>query len=274
MQIRPTRARLLAVSLVAVVAALVAATGSTGPAAAAPVAGTAGRIGPGAQLVTGGRTCTANFVFRDARDRLYLGYAASCATRRSATGGNACTARSLPLGTRVTLADRGRALGSAELSYSSLRAMRRDGVTDPATCAANDFALVRVRGSLRRLVVATVPYWGGPSGLGELPAPGTTVFGLTRPSRGARPLPPAGQATAAVGGPATVTPPLASGRSARGSGFLDDAGRAVGILTASSASGENTVASLASAVGFASAHGVGGLALVPGHASFSGSAIL
>jgi hypothetical protein len=152
--------------------------------------------------------------------------------------------------------------------------MRRAGVTDPALCAANDFALVRVRGSLRRLVVATVPYWGGPSGLGELPAPGTTVFGLTRPSRGARTLPRAGQVTAAVGGSATVTTPLPSGRSARGSGFLDDAGRAVGILTASTAGGENTVVSLTSAVSFASAHGVGGLVLVPGLSSFSGSATL
>jgi hypothetical protein len=274
MQIRQTRARLLAVALLSVVVALVVATGATGPAAAAPGAGAAGRIGPGTQLVTDGRTCTANFVFRDARDRLYLGYAASCATRRAATAGSPCSARSLPLGTRVSLADRGRTLGFGELRYSSLRAMHRAGVTDPATCAANDFALVRVRGSLRRLVVATVPYWGGPSGLWELPAPGTTVFGLTRPSRGARTLPRAGQVTAAVEGSATVTTPLASGRSARGSGFLDDSGRAVGILTASTSGGDNTVTSLASAVSFASAHGIGGLALVPGHSGFSGSAIL
>jgi hypothetical protein len=87
-------------------------------------------------------------------------------------------------------------------------------------------------------------------------------------------LPRAAQDTAADGGSATVTTPLASGRSARGSGFLDDSGRAVGILTASTSGGDNTVISLASAVSFASAHGIGGLALVPGHSGFSGSAIL
>jgi hypothetical protein len=154
-----------------------------------------------------------------------------------------------------------------------LRALRRAGVTDDATCAANDFALVRIRGALRRHVDAEMPYWGGPSGLGELPAAGTMVFGLTRPSAGARTLPRAGQVTA-VGGTASVTTPLASSRAARGGGFLDDAGRAVGILTASTSAGDNVVASLADAVAFAQGHGVAGLRLVSGTGAFSGSAVL
>jgi len=273
MQIHRTRAGLLAAALLSFLAAAAVVTGASGPVAAATGSSGAGVVGPGAQLVTAGRTCTANFVFRAER-RLYVGYAASCATRRAATGGNACTARSLPLGTSVRLADRGRTLGYGELRYSSLRAMRRAGVTDAATCAANDFALVRVRGALRRQVVATMPYWGGPSGLGELPAAGTTVFGLTRPSPGARTLPRAGQVTVADGGTATVNTPLASGRSARGSGFLDDAGRAVGILTTSTAAGDNAVVSLADAVAFAGGHGLPGLVLVPGRSGFSGAATL
>lgn len=273
MQIHPTRKALLATVLVvtSAVAALLAAT--SGPVAAASWGSGAVGIGPGTELVTAGRACSANFVFRDSQRRVYLGYAASCATRQAVTG-NACTARSLPLGTRVRLSDRGRTLGYGELRYSSLRAMRRAGVTDAATCAAGDFALVQVRGALRHRVVATMPYWGGPSGLGELPAAGTTVFGLTRLSPGARTLPRAGQVTTAAGGSATVSTPLASGRSARGSGFLDDAGRAVGLITASDAGGDNTVVSLSDAVAFASAHGVAGLRLVNGHAAFSGSAIL
>jgi hypothetical protein len=269
-----TRGGLLAAALLSVVGAALVVTGPTGPATAATAARGTGAIGPGTQLVTDGRSCTANFVFRDARHRLYVGYTASCATKRAASAGNPCTARPLPAGTRVRLADAGRTLGHGELRYSSLRALRRAGVTDAATCAANDFALVRVRGTLRRKVVATMPYWGGPSGLGELPAAGTMVFGLTRPSPGARTLPRAGQVTTAVGGTATVNTPLASGRSARGSGFLDDAGRAVGILTASSATGDNTVVSLTAAVAFASGHGVPGLRLVHGTYGFSGSAIL
>lgn len=272
MQIHPTRFGLLASALLSVLAVVAVLVAATGPVAAAPSAATNVAIGPGTELVTGGRVCSANFVFRDAGHRVYLGYAASCATRTVVTG-NACAARSLPLGTRVRLSDRGRTLGYGELRYSSLRALRRAGVTDSATCAAGDFALVQVRGALRHRVVATMPYWGGPSGLGELPAAGTTVFGLTRLSPGARTLPRAGQVTTAAGGSATVSTPLASGRSARGSGFLDDAGRAVGLITASSANGDNTVVSLSQVVSFAGQHGVAGLRLVQGP-GFSGAAIL
>ena len=273
MQIHPTRKGLLATVLLVAAALTAVVAGTTGPVAAAPAAGAAATIGPGTVLVTAGRVCSANFVFRDAQGRVYLGYAASCATRQAVVAGNACAAQSLPLGTQVRLADRGRTLGYGELRYSSLRAMHRAGITDPATCATGDFALVQVRGALRHRVDATMPYWGGPSGLGELPAAGTTVFGLTRPSTGARTLPRAGQVTTAAGGSATVTTPLASGRSARGSGFLDDAGRAVGLITASSADGDNTVVGLAAAVAFANTHGVAGLHLVRGP-GFSGAASL
>jgi hypothetical protein len=272
MQIHRARAGVLVAALVSAVTAVVALGGATGPVAAAPVSPAS--IGPGTQLITAGRTCTASFVFRDARLRLYVGYAASCATRRAATAGNPCSARSLPRGTVVRLAERGHTLGYGRLRYSSLRALHRAGVTDAATCAANDFALVRIRGALRRQVDAGMPYWGGPSGLGALPAAGATVFGLARPSRGARTLPRAGQVTETVQGTATMTTPLASSRAARGSGFLDDAGRAVGILTDSTAAGDNTLVSLADVVAFARTHGVAGLRLVPGRTSFSGSAIL
>ena len=260
----------LVTALLTAVATAVTVLGPTGPATAA----SAGRIGPGTQMVTDGRGCTANFVFRDGRRRLYVGYAASCALRRAASGGNACSARSLPLGTRVRFADRGRTVGFGELRYSSLRAMRRSGVTDSATCAANDFALVRVRGAARQRVVSSVPYWGGPNALGALPAAGTTVFGLARRSTAARTIPRVGEVATASGLTATVSTPLPSTRAARGSGFLDSGGRAVGILTASTAAGDNTVVSLARAVSFARGHGVAGLRLKRGKAPFSGSAIL
>jgi hypothetical protein len=255
--------------LIAVVTA-VTGLGLTGPVAAAA----SHRIGPGTRMVTDGRACTANFVFRDARDRVFVGYAASCATRSAATGGNACSARSKRLGTRVRFADRGQTLGYGRLRYSSLRTMRRAGITDAATCAANDFALVKVRGATRRRVVATMPYWGGPTGLASLPAVGTTVFGLSRSSATARTLPRVGQLVTISGNTAHVSTPLPSTRAARGSGFLDDTGHAVGILTASTTTGDNTLVSLANAVSFARHHGFGGLHVVRGKEPFTASAIL
>ena len=264
------RKGIIASVLAAVVLAALTVLATGGPATAAGAV-TASRVGPGTQLVTAGRTCAANFVFRDAQGHVYLGYAASCATRTTTATG--CAARSLPMGTEVRLAERGRTVGHGTLRYSSLQAMHRAGVTDAATCAANDFALVQVRGAARRLVSAAMPYWGGPSGIAPLPAPGTAVFGLARLSPGARTLPRAGDVTDGDQRVVTVTTLLASTRGARGSGFLDDAGHAVGIVTAASSSGANTVVSLADAVAFAGAHGVAGLTVVDGP-GFSGSAIL
>jgi hypothetical protein len=262
---------ILGAAVVTVLAAVLAVLGATGPAAADAAAG---RIGPGTQIVTAGRSCTANFLFRDARHRVYLGYAASCATRSRLTGPGTCAARSLPLGTRVRLVDRGHTLGYGTLRYSSLRAERRLGVTDPATCAANDFALVRLRGEARRRASASMPYWGGPTGLGALPAAGATVFGLTRVAGSTRTVPRAGQVTECTGTRATVSTPLPSTPAARGGGFLDDTGRAVGVLTASEHSGDNLVVSVADVVAFARAHGIAGLHVVRGHDAFSGAAVL
>ena len=89
----------------------------------------------------------------------------------SATDTNGCQARSLPLGTRVrfaegaTLATAGTTLGHGTLAYSSWRTMRSVGTTDNNTCAANDFALVRVDAADAGKVNPTVPFWGGPTGL-------------------------------------------------------------------------------------------------------------
>lgn len=257
----------LGTAVVTAALAAVSVLGPTGPVAAAD----GGRIGPGTQMVTAGRTCTANFVFRDARGRTFVGYAASCASRPAANPGRC--ARSLPKGTRVRFAERGRTVGHGVLRYSSFRALRRAGHKDRASCVANDFALVRVRGAARRAIDPSVPYWNGPTSLGALPTDGSTVFGLARQSARARLLPRAGQVTA-LGETASVTTALPSNRASRGSGFLDDAGRAIGVLTASRASGWNRVVSLAGAVDYASSHGVAGLRLVRGRGPFGGTAVL
>jgi hypothetical protein len=269
MQISPSRRGFLASAVVALAVVASSLLVSTGPATAAG----AGRIGPGTQMVTNGRTCTAAFAFRDSRHRVYLGYAASCAVRKSSAA-NRCALRPLPVGTKVRLVERGRTVGVGTLRYSSLRSLRHAGVTDAATCAANDFALVQLRGAARRHLDPTVPHWGGPSGIGALPAAGTTVFALFRPSTSARTLPRAGTVDSVGSATAVVTTPLASRRGAKGSGFLDDSGRAVGILTGWSASGANTVESLATVVSYARHHGVPGLRVVRGTVKATGSAIL
>ena len=125
MQITALSRRFVAIALGASLLAVPSVLGPTGPASGAEIVTSGGRVGPGTQLVTGGRSCTANFVFRDARRRVFVGYAASCAVRKAATAGNACSARPLPRGTRVRLADRGRTLGYGVLRYSWL-VHRRD----------------------------------------------------------------------------------------------------------------------------------------------------
>lgn len=267
---KAVQARSWAMVVLGLVATLLTVVSTTGPATASAVGG---RVGPGTQMVTGGRSCTASFVFRDARGHVYLGYAASCATRKAVPAANACSARPLPAGTPVRLVNQGRTAGYGALRYSSLRSLRQAGVTDAATCAANDFALVQLRGALSHRVSPSMPYWGGPVDLAALPAAGGTVFGLARQSSGGRTIPRAGQVSATSGSAAAVTTMLPSTRSERGSGFLDDHGRAVGILCRSSATGDNVVTSLSAAVDYARTHGVRGLALVHG-GGFSGSAIL
>src|SRR5215203_1416216 len=57
-------------------------------------------ITPGVQMYTKGAQCTANFVFKDALERVYVGYAAHCAGGGAATDTD-CDTPSLPLGTPV-----------------------------------------------------------------------------------------------------------------------------------------------------------------------------
>ena len=62
---------------------------------------------PGAKMYTEGAQCTGNFVFTDAADNVYVGYAAHCAGLGEATDTNGCLAESLPLGTPVTFNEGG-----------------------------------------------------------------------------------------------------------------------------------------------------------------------
>ena len=240
-------------------------------------------IGPGVQMFTDGAQCTANFVFEDRAGRSYVGYAAHCAGLGSATDTNGCRSRSLPLGTRVrfatgaTAATAGTTLGHGTLVYSSWRAMRSARTTAANPCAANDFALVRVHRADLGSVNPTVPFWGGPTGLGTGAPAGGQVYSWGQSSlRPTTLLSPKtgvslGSTYGGWGWDAYTATPGIPGDS--GSGFLDAEGRAVGTLSTvaiAPLAGSNGLGNLARELDFARRHsGIGGLRLVPGDQAFS-----
>lgn len=257
---------------------LTAAAGIAGPSSATVAPAAAGAITPGVQMFTQGAQCTGNFVFRDARGREYVGYAAHCAGRGQATDTNGCTTPSLPLGSRVrfaegaTAATAGTTLGHGRLVYSSWRTMQQRGTSRAAPCAANDFALVRVSRADRGKVDPTVPFWGGPTGLGDGAAAGEQVY-----SYGQSSLRPTTLLSPRTGLSVrrthrgwgmdvyTVTPGVPGDS---GSGFLDAQGRAVGTLSTvalAPLAGSNGLGNLARELAFAQRHsGIKGLHLVEG----------
>ena len=84
----------VALPLVAADAPSASAAPTWAPAATAP-------IHPGVQTITAGGQCTANFVFFDASNTVYIGQAAHCSGTGGNTATNGCTSGSLPLGTPV-----------------------------------------------------------------------------------------------------------------------------------------------------------------------------
>src|SRR5213595_1580466 len=69
-------------------------------------------IHPGVMTFTGASSflggagqCTANFVYTDASNGVYLGQAAHCSSTGSSTETNGCSTKSLPLGTPIYAGD-------------------------------------------------------------------------------------------------------------------------------------------------------------------------
>jgi hypothetical protein len=169
-------ARLLALVTAVVVALALLVAPSPGQAAPAKrkttwTAASRATITPGVMMYTDGAQCTANFVFTDAVGGVYVGYAAHCAGKGEASDTDGCSTASVPLGTKVdfvrggSLVSGGTRLGGGRLAYSAWHTMRRIGTKDPATCAYNDFALVKVDARDVRKVNPSVPFWGGPHGI-------------------------------------------------------------------------------------------------------------
>ncbi len=278
--LRAAAALLLGTSL-AVVAPGAASTSSAAPRWAPFDTAT---ITPGVQMYTAGAQCTANFVFTDRRDRVYVGYAAHCAGKGEATDTNGCDTDSQPLGTRVRFArngsvvDAGETVGRGRLVYSSWRTMRARDTKSGAACNFNDFALVRVDRDDRHSVNPSLPYYGGPTGVrarGLAAGDPVYSYGSSSLRGGAEGFGPK-SGTLVEEHPSgwshtvyTATPGIPGDS---GSGFVDANGRAFGTLSTVALAplpASNGVSDLRRALDYAQRFsGIPGLRLVQGTRDF------
>ena len=285
---RSRRLAALAAAALAAVASLTAGlTGAASPASAAPTWAPAdsAAIHPGVQMYTEGAQCTANFVFTDANDNVYVGYAAHCAGLGSATDTDGCLNESVPLGTTVTfneggsLLSNGAQVGAGTLAYSSWRTMRARGESNANTCAYNDFALVKVNNASKSKVNPSVPFYGGPTGIdtnGTTAGDAVYSYGNSSLRAGIEVLSPKYGASLGTSGGGwthqlyTVTPGVPGDS---GSGFMTDGGKAIGTLSTLGLAplpASNNIGDLAKELAYAQApSGIPGLTLALGTEPFS-----
>lgn len=222
--------------LIATTAALLLATVATSPGAPAAHAwapADSATIHPGTQTITASGQCTANFVFTDAAHNVYIGQAAHCSSTGAATDTNGCIAESLPLGTEVMVDGASR---PGIMVYNSWLKMQENHESDPDACAYNDFALIRLHPDDHASVNPSVPVWGGPTGVAGPLSFGDAVysFGNSSLRLGIEALSPKYGLTVGTSGNGwthplyTLTPGIPGDS---GSPFLDDQGRALGVLS-------------------------------------------
>ena len=256
-------------------ASLALGLGASGPATSlsrwAP-ASTA-TIHPGSVMVTAGAQCTANFVFtRDTE--VFLGYAADCAGTGGSTDTDGCATDSLPLGTPVAIEGASR---PGVLAYSSWLAMHLAGERNPDACAYNDLALVKIASADLGRVNPSMPHWGGPIGLNRTGNPGGASvysYGNSSLRLGITLLSPkTGVSLGTTAGgwthPVYMVTPGIPGDS--GSGLLDEAGRATGVLSTIGLTplpASNNFSDLQHALAYARVHGMGSVVLATGTEPF------
>ncbi len=236
-------------------------------------------ITPGAEMLTNGDQCTANFIFTDGADVL-IGYAAHCAgDGGAATDTDGCLAPSLPTDGSTQVEIEG-ASQPGTLVYSSWETMQRFGETDPDTCQYNDFALVRIDPADHAGVNPSIPHWGGPTGLNTAgTGAGETVYSYGNSSLrlGIRALSPKtglGLGTTAGGWthPVYTVSPGIPGDS--GSALLDADGAAAGVLSTlalAPLAGSNNYSDLASALEYMRSNGGPAATLALGTEAFDGA---
>jgi len=218
-------------SLLALALGVIAALATPNAASAWAPAATA-TVHPGVMTYTEGGQCTSNFVFQDASG-VYVGQAAHCSGTGGQTETDGCTSGSLPLGTKVEVKG---ASKPGTMVYNSWLAMQARGETDPDTCAYNDLALVELDPADVGRVNPSVPGFGGPTAVGSAGELGSTVYSYGNSSlRGGvtKLSPKQGIVIQNEGGGwshvvATLSPGIPGDS---GSGFLDEAGEAIGVLS-------------------------------------------
>lgn len=276
MQLRRLVLPFAALALVGGVAVSSPADAKTPAPRAAWASAATAAIHPGVQTITNGAQCTANFVFSDGTS-YYLGQAAHCSGTGAATDTNGCSAKSLPLDTKVAIAGTNY---SGPMVYNSWLAMQKARTTDANTCAYNDLALIKLDAAAVAATNPSVPFFGGPTGVsdGNLPTGATVVsYGNSSLRLGLSVLSPKyGRVLFTDSGGwnhsvYTVTPGIPGDS---GSGFMDAGGKAFGVLSTVELAPyalSNGVGDLSREIAFAQAHGMPGLALVNGTVGFSGA---
>ena len=265
--------RLIAACVVVGAAALAAA----GPAAAEPAWAPAASapIHPGVQTDTNGGQCTANFVFFDASNNVYIGQAAHCSGTDGNTATNGCEAGSLPTGTPVTVDG---ATKPGTIVYSSWVAMQAAGETDANTCQYNDIALIKLDPADYGRVNPSIPFWGGPTGTATTTAQGDKVlsYGNSSLRAGITQLSPKeGLSLGASGGGwthqvYTVSPGIPGDS---GSAFIDRQGRAFGVLSTlqlAPLAGANGVSDVSRMIAYMESNGGPDVTLANGTEAFRG----
>jgi hypothetical protein len=228
-------------------------------------------IHPGVMTFTGGAQCTANFIYTNGADT-YIGQAAHCSGTGAATSTNGCNSGSLPEGTAVEVDG---ANNPGTMVYNSWIRMQAAGETNAATCQYNDLALVLLNPADVPNVNPSLPFWGGPQGIGDS-ATGQRVFSYGNSSLrlGLSPLSPKTGATTAADPSGwsynlyTVTPGIPGDS---GSAFLNASGQALGVLSTVEAAprpASNNIGDVGNEIAYAQAHGFGGLTLVNGTEPF------
>jgi hypothetical protein len=236
------------------------------PASSAP-------IHPGVQTFTAGAQCTSNFVFSDGTNT-YIGQAAHC----SGTGGNTatdgCTSGTLPVGTQVDVTG---ASKPGTMVYNSWATMQANGERNADTCAYNDLALIKLDPSDVAKVNPSVPGYGGPTGVGTVASLGDKVYsyGNSELRGGVTKLSPKqgvliqNQGNGWSHNVFTVSPGIPGDS---GSGFMNDSGQAIGILSTlqlAPAAGSNGVGDIAKEIAYLHANSsFSGVNLVPGTEPF------
>jgi hypothetical protein len=258
--------------------ALVAATtfvGSLPQASAVPAwapAATAA-IHPGVQTFTAGAQCTANFVFYSGSGTVYIGQAAHCSGTGGSTETDGCTSASLPVGTPVDVGG----VATGTMVYNSWLAMQAQGETNPDTCAYNDLALIQLSPAAAANVNPSIPFWGGPTGIGGATAVGDKVYsygnselrlGVSQlsPKRGIS-LGDAGNGWSHTVYSATPGIPGDSG-----SAFLNPSGQAIGVLSTvaiAPLAGSNGVGDVGRELAYLNSHTSLGISLANGTEPFT-----